>query len=346
VTEPNDERHQAQEPWTTDRFAAEATDAIAAMLSGDVDRLMGLADTFREAASRDAYGSRAPINPWQDPAVVYGALLGLAELTELASRAVVPPKIFRQLLASSEARRILLTIAAQPGGMINKSAIPELTGIHRSNAHGTLAKLMHLGLIERYGVNVKGTVMTFEVTSLGWAAVEALRSWGMREDTDRATNPFAWVKAGFSQKLQERRLFGAPEKLEAGRAIGKSLTGERGERQAALAAAAQGIERLETQESAELILGMVEGIKEQEGVARTTFVCEFVERNVGRDVTERFEGLLKVLESDATVQLAYKVQERCDREPQVRQAVVDLLLKECSAVGGYKFLRPGGTHPE
>jgi DNA-binding MarR family transcriptional regulator len=169
--------------WTADRVLGKATDIIAATVHGDTEALEQLSEEFREAYSQLRKRVQLPINPWKDQTVCYGALLALAEVAEIAAHIIIPPGILKKLLTSSEAQRILLKLAEQPGGLIKQSRISELTHIHRSNAHPTLKALIELGLLERQIVDPKGTVRTIELTSTGWAAAELLRTWGLEEMT-------------------------------------------------------------------------------------------------------------------------------------------------------------------
>jgi DNA-binding MarR family transcriptional regulator len=162
-----------------DNFMIEASRLVAAIVKGDTDEIGHLIEDYQEFSTNQLEDSNLPIDPWKDPSVLYGAYLALAEVAEHAGRTVVPHNVMKELLNSQEAHRILLKISEEPGGLIEKSKIPELTYIHRSNAHQTIQKLTKLGLLRKYKVNRNSKKWTLELTIDGWSAVALMRAWNI-----------------------------------------------------------------------------------------------------------------------------------------------------------------------
>jgi len=201
--------------WSTERMAADALQVTAATVRGDAPALGRLAEAFREASNKLRPSVIVPLDPWIDPKVVYGAFLAMGELAELAARTVVSPDVMKDLVNSSEMRRILLWLAAQPGGFIRQARIPDVTGIHRANAHSTLKKLESKGLVERRVADARGRVITLELTNAGWAAVDLLRGWGLEESAQAIT-----IAQLLRAHASAKRL---AEALESGRGIKEVL---------------------------------------------------------------------------------------------------------------------------
>lgn len=168
---------------TADNFAAEAAEVVAATVRGDAQALSSLSEKHREALANVREKTPLSINPWNNPLVAYGAMMGLAESTEIASRTVVPPDVLKAVLNSAEIRRILTVLSEQPGGMVKRSQIPELTGMDRSNVHHKLKKLGSLGLITFHSADPGNSAHTIELESKGHVAAQLTQSWGLDEHT-------------------------------------------------------------------------------------------------------------------------------------------------------------------
>lgn len=168
-----------------DNFMIEASRLVAAIVRGDTDEIGHLIEEYQELNTNELEDSNLPIDPWKDPSVVYGAYLALAEVAEHAGRTVVPHSVIKELLNSQETHRILLKLSEEPGGLVEKSKIPELTYIHRSNAHETIQKLEKLGLLRKYKVNRNSNKWTLELTIDGWSAVALMRAWNIEPPKEK-----------------------------------------------------------------------------------------------------------------------------------------------------------------
>jgi len=162
-----------------DRFLTEATRLVTNIVRGEAKALDHLAQEFMQAHTEQIDDTDLPVDPWNDPAVVYGAFLALAEIAELAGRTVVPHSVLKKVLNSREAHRILLRLSEEPGGVVEQSKIPLLTYIHRCNANKTIQKLKNIGLLARHKAGPKSKKWTLELTNAGWAVVDLLHAWGL-----------------------------------------------------------------------------------------------------------------------------------------------------------------------
>jgi DNA-binding MarR family transcriptional regulator len=168
------------EAWTGARVAAEAYGIAAAITRGDASELHRLWRSYGSELVKQAAHPSLPADPWTNGAVVYGAILALSEVASVGTRVVVPISILVKLMSSSEARTILLVLAAQPGGMMPQAEIPKATGIARTNAQPQIKYLIELELIQRHAIGGEGSRYVLELTSLGWAAVRTLRRLGVQ----------------------------------------------------------------------------------------------------------------------------------------------------------------------
>jgi DNA-binding MarR family transcriptional regulator len=250
-----------EQPWTVERLQVLIGDVVAAALRGDVSSLTDAASECRETALRLRKMTPMPMDPWMENAVAYGSLLGLAETAEIAARTVVAPEVLRYLVESTEARRVLLRLAAEPGGLISQARIPAVTGIHRANAHPTLARLEEYQLIDRATADANGTARTLELTNGGRAAVEMLRAWGLADTSEEAPSVKQLLRARASIKTVAERLTTSPEN---GRQVGRIFVAASAKERALLCkAASRRLRALEPGETVRFVVAMVEAMNEE-----------------------------------------------------------------------------------
>jgi len=260
-SEPVVERDSPEQALTAERFEAEAAEAVAATLRGDANVLKALSTRCREAAHSLRKATSLSLDPWAEPAVAYGALLGLAETTELAARMIIRPEVLRHLVDSSEVRRILMKLAAQPGGMISQARVPALTGIHRGNAHPTIGTLEQLGLIERQAADGKETARTLELTNSGWAAIELIRAWGLADASEETPSVEQLLRARVPIRTLAERLATNPK---AGWEVGRALSVAKDQdRERLCKAAGLGINGFDPNQTLQFVVELVESIKEE-----------------------------------------------------------------------------------
>lgn len=283
--------------WSAERFETQAADLVAAAARGDDDTLKGLAAACRNAANELRAVAAVPADPWADPAITYGALLGLAETAELAARSAIPADVMRALTESSEARRIVLKIAAQPGGLIDQARIPDVTGIHRANAHPTLVKLERLGVLERQVADAKGTARTLELTNTGWAAVDMVRARGMATVEDTPSIEQLLRARAPLRTLASVMTTGEP--IAAGVEVGMALTSAPEEARTILCkAAAQGLKDRDARERLQFVIGMLEGLN-KEGRGSVGQAAERLRGKLsGRNDVDRSRLLLKTFKKE------------------------------------------------
>ena len=154
------------ESWTAERFETKALEVLAELMIGRTQGLADLAVELRSSATEQLTQAPPP-DPWTEPAMVYGALAGLAEFAEVASRRALSPEVLKILLASAHERLLLLDLSRRPGGMMVEAAGTD-----------ALAGLVQIGLVERQKVNATGGESNLEVTPKGWLAVDLLERWG------------------------------------------------------------------------------------------------------------------------------------------------------------------------
>jgi DNA-binding MarR family transcriptional regulator len=277
--------------WSVEQFQVEAGDVISALLRGDAAEMARKAAECRDAATELRKAVPLPRDPWSNPAVAYGALLGLAEIAELAARTVVEPKIIRYLLRSSEARRILLGVAAEPGGVVLQARIPAATGIHRANAHPTLDELQRLGLIDRPASDAKTASRRLELTNAGRAAVETLRIWGVAEASEEKPSVEQLLRARASIDVVAERLASSPD---IGWEVGKLLVAaSRDKRKLLCTAASRGLKKLPPDDTVRFAVAVVKAVKEERGAPIARAAGKLLNRIKGKGATDSLETISK-----------------------------------------------------
>lgn len=193
------------------------TEVLASLARGDRKRLQELTSTFRREITALGTKENVPADPWEQPLVVYGAMLGLAEFTEMAARTAVPPEAIAYLVRSSEARRILKALRTAPDAPLPQERLPDLTGIQKGNASSTLKRLQELGLVEAVQPG-PGPRRRLELTPLGWSTTEVFGGWGLdraieaaeieRLLAEKGATPSEWKDALTANPVQVGQIVG------------------------------------------------------------------------------------------------------------------------------------------